>query len=327
MKPTIKDIAKMAGVTHPTVSRALNNEAGVSEEMRGKIAAIAKQLGYVPNIAARRLMDRSTNCIGLIWPHGESLFYYHLCNEIHRMAAERDYHTMISLAAPELAVKLFEEHFIDRILMWATPAWTPSADFVRTMETFQGSALIIGGGAFKGSHRIAIDRSQGIYDAVRYLAGLGHKRVTFVGHNRDKQLGFTKAIVELQMEYHPDYIISTRDRGEFEAHMIALLRREPERRATAVIAENHSMAERIVQSFRKHNVRVPQDISMIVYDDIPEMERMMDIRFTAIGPNMRELAERSLDILSEAKRGDRLENVIVCPELVVRESTAEPAFG
>lgn len=323
MKPTIKDIAKEAGVTHATVSRALNNEAGVSETMRKKILAISERIGYVPNIAAKRLADRDTNCIGLIWPRDESLFYFHLCNQIHLEAMKRGFHTMISLAAPEQAIKLFEEHFIDRILLWATPRWTPPVDFIKSMESFRGSLLIMGGASFAGSHRIAIDRSEGIYRAVAYLAELGHRKITFIGNNQEKLLGFTKAILELHLDYHSDYTIQTDKAGQYESRVTEMLNKDKNDRPTALIVENQQISVDVVKLLRKNKVKVPNDFSLIVYDDIPEMRHMMDIPVTTVGPDRQELASKAIDVLSSAKPSDKHFNeFIVCPELKIRESTA-----
>ena len=75
---TIKDIAIAAGVSHPTVSKALNNAPGVSDETRRKILKLAAQMNYTPNMAAKRLANKGNRSIGFIWPKAEGIFFYHL---------------------------------------------------------------------------------------------------------------------------------------------------------------------------------------------------------------------------------------------------------
>lgn len=334
MRVTVKDIAKIAGVTQPTVSKALNNEPGVSEETRIRILEIAKELNYVPNLAARRLATRQSNCIGLIWPRTEGLFYYHLCNAIQREVAERGLTFLISVANPAVAVHTFNEHFVDRILFWQSTDWTPDLHFLKEMEAFQGELLLMGGASMEGAHRIDIDRKRGIYKAVEHLAKLGHRKITFIGMPSDKLNGFLQGMVEFRMEHHPDYLIQREGGKVPERNVLDMLSRPPGERPTAVILDSQGALFQMLKWLRKLRVGIPDDLSLIVYDDVPEMEDVLDVPLTVVGPSVKQLAATALDMLTgdflgkpensgsgDSRSETRFAKVVIEPELIVREST------
>ena len=95
---TIKDIAIAAGVSHPTVSKALNNAPGVSDETRRRILKLAAQMNYVPNMAARRLANKGNRSIGFIWPKAEGIFFYHLVNALQEEAGARGIDVLVSMS-------------------------------------------------------------------------------------------------------------------------------------------------------------------------------------------------------------------------------------
>ncbi|MEF3306953.1 LacI family DNA-binding transcriptional regulator [Paenibacillus sp. GYB003] len=335
MRVTVKDIAKIAGVTQPTVSKALNNEPGVSEETRMRILSIAKELNYVPNLAAKRLVTRESNCIGLIWPKTEGLFYYHLCHAIEREVTKRGLTFLISVADPATAVRTFNEHFVDRILFWQSSDWVPNAPFIKEVEAFHGELLLMGGANMEGAHRIEIDRKRGIYKAVRHLAELGHRKITFVGRTSDKLNGFLQGMFEFGMEHHPDYFIRRDERGKVpEEAILKLFSDSGAERPTALIIDSQGVLFQMLKWFRKLKVAVPDDLSLIVYDDVPELEDVLDVPLTVVGPNIGDLAKKAVDTLAGERSGasgpERMERtasgtvrLIVEPDLTVRRSTKE----
>lgn len=332
MRVTVKDIARMAGVAQPTVSKALNNDPGVSEETRMRILNIAKELNYVPNLAAKRLVTRHSNCVGLIWPRTEGLFYYHLCNAIQREVTQRGLTLLISVANPAAAIHTFNEHFVDRIMFWHMAEWVPNMAFLKEMEAFQGELLMMGGASMEGAHRIQIDRKEGMYKAVRHLAELGHRKITFIGRTSDKLNGFMQGLVEFRMEHHPDYIIQRDEKGKVpERAVIELFSRPEGERPTAIIIDSQGVLFQMLKWFRRLKVAIPDDISLIVYDDVPEMEEILDVPLTVVGPNIGMLAKHAVDILAaewpgkpaagEAGTTSRPVRLLIEPDLIVRQST------
>lgn len=332
MRITVKDIAKLAGVTQPTVSKAMNNEPGVSEETRMRILKIAKELNYVPNLAAKRLATRQSDCIGLIWPRTEGLFYYHLCHAIQQEVTNRELTFLVSVANPAVAVHTFNEHFVDRILFWESAGWRPDMAFLREMDAYQGELLLMGGADLEGAHRIEIDRQAGIYKAVRHLAEYGHRRISFIGHASDKLTGFMQGMVEFRMEHHPDYFIQREPSGKVpEQAVMELFGRAEGERPTALILDSQGVLFQVLKWLRRLRVAIPQEMSLIVYDDVPEMEELLDVPLTVVGPNIGRLAAAAVDILSGRREEEAEPNagradgpcvrMVIEPDLVVRQST------
>ncbi|PYI56912.1 LacI family DNA-binding transcriptional regulator [Paenibacillus flagellatus] len=327
MKVTIKDIAREAGVSHPTVSKALNGAPGVSEDVRRTIVAIAKRMNYVPNLAAKRLADRRTNSIGLIWPKAEGLFFYHLGMKIQKEAASRGQDVILSLAEPPEALRIFNEHFVDDVIFWCPPGWQPDIAFIKQRERFNGNMLLMGGGAMEGTHRIGIDRKGGIYEAVRHLAERGHRKMTFIGERSDKLTGFTQALLELKLDYHANYLLLTETPGKLPAEAVAGLLDSGDQ-PTAFVVDNQTFAFELLEQLRERKLRIPHHYSLVVYDDIPEMERM-DVPLTTVGPSIGKLASTAIDIITNqyARGPGKWANVEIGCEMQIRKSVQPPRSG
>ncbi|MEF3305577.1 LacI family DNA-binding transcriptional regulator [Paenibacillus sp. GYB003] len=327
---TIKDIARLAGVSHPTVSRALNDDPGVNEETRRKILQIAEQLDYVPNLAAKRLAERKSNCIGMIWPAFDSMFFYNLCKQIRKEAAKKGMSVLLSLDDPVEAMRTLNQQFVDHVIYWAAPDWVPPAEFLKQKQLFKGDMLLIGGGAVEDAHCLKIDRKHGIFEAVKHLAGLGHTRIGFIGETTDKLVGFTQGIVDCKLEFRRDFLVpvtGARSPDEmFDEKAVSELLIGDDR-PTALVLDSQAAFLQLVRLLRLCKIRVPDDLSLIVYDDVPELQ-MFEVPLTTIGPPLQALAERTIAMLTEktdeTTREWREEEIKT--QLVVRQSAAPPAL-
>jgi LacI family transcriptional regulator len=329
MKTTIKDIAKKAGVSHPTVSNALNGEPNVKEETRQKILAIAKELNYIPNLAARKLANKSKDGIGLIWPKTEGLFFYYLCNTIQEEAAKRGINVLMSTAKPETAIRAFTEHFIDMIITWIDAGIIPSNSFLREMELFQGQMLVIGGGDIPNTHKLYIDRRKGIYLAVSHLAQSGHKRIGYAFYKglyaNEKMMGYMKGLLEYKLEYSSDYEIEISEENCMdEERFLRLISHDNEQRVTAFIADSQLAMFEFAKVLRKYHIKVPEDISIVVYDDIPEMKTLLDTPLTTVGPSLLSIAQGAMAILVDhtgSLPDKKWIDAVISPQLTIRQSS------
>ncbi|GAA3403587.1 LacI family DNA-binding transcriptional regulator [Paenibacillus hodogayensis] len=322
---TIKDIAKQAGVTYGTVSRALNDEPGVSEKTRAKIRAIAEQMNYVPNLAAKRMVDRSANCIGIIWPKFEGLFFYRLSERIQQEASGRGYRIMLSVAEPEDALASFQEHFIDKVIHWVYAEET--ASFAAAKQSFHGTILEVGYRPNGHTFCLEIDRKGAVCKAVRHLAELGHRRIAFLGARTDKLVGYTQGLVDFDLEYSPDDIVITKPSDPRMEHKIAafLDKTHPDR-ATALIVDSQGLMFEFAKMANAANVRIPDQLSLVCYDDVPELHSMLPVPITTVGPNVDALARRLMDTITEqdGRESDRFEQIVESV-LTVRQSTQAPS--
>lgn len=319
---TIKDIAKAAGVTHATVSRALNNEPGVSESVKQKILMLAEQMNYVPNMAAKKLVRQKTNLIGLIWPVVDGLFFYNLSVEIQKQGAGRGFPVIMSSASPVEAMRIFNQIAVDYIIFWNGNYGNPSIDFLKETERFSGQLLTMGGGKIENANCLSIDRRSGLHHAVRHLAELGHRKIAFAGADPNKLNGYMQGIAEYKLDYSADLIIDPLLPG-FEQMVAELLRTA--NRPTSFIAESQGLLFQVLRIFRELGLHIPTDLSVIVYDDVPELE-IFEIPFTTVGPAIQDLASKALDIVTTPKidgeSGTRAD--VIPAKLTIRRSTAAP---
>ena len=330
---TIKDIAVAAGVSHPTVSKALNNAPGVSEETRKRILKLAAQMNYIPNMAAKRMVKKGNRSLGFIWPKADGIFFYHLANVLQEEANTRGINLVVSMSDPVTALRTFHEHFIDFVLCWFFPDWLPSLDFLKEQERYPGQIAIVGGGALERAHQISIDRKQSIYNAVAYLADLGHRKIAFIGEETDKSGGYLQGVLDKKLDFEPSYFIKVEtayyagvlaNRNELSEKFAALWS-SPER-PTALILDSQDNSFGFINILREWNISIPRDISVISYDDIPEMS-VYEVPLTTCGPSIRvivdevmDLYETQMDVNASHKKRVRRE---IIPELIIRESTRQ----
>ncbi|GAA3413672.1 LacI family DNA-binding transcriptional regulator [Paenibacillus hodogayensis] len=292
---TIKDIAKAAGVTYVTVSRALNDEPGVGEKTRQKIKELAEEMNYVPSLAAKKLVQRQPDTVGLIWPRIKGMFFFDLSFELQEEAARRGLKVILSMARPEEALRTFNQYFVDYIIFWR-PGWNPTLEFLQEKERFRGEMLLLGGWRTDKTHSITIDRVGAFRDAVRHLADLGHKRIAFVGidiPDLDKYHGYIQCMAELKLDYNPDHTVTTGD-PDWKSKLGNMMRSD--NRPTGIVVDCHGTLHQISGELRKLDIRIPDDLSMVVYDDT--QLQFFDVPLTTVGPSITELATRSFDILT-----------------------------
>lgn len=328
---TIKDIAQAAGVTHPTVSKALNNAPGVRAETRQRILKLAEQMNYIPNVAAKRLVKQKNRSLGFIWPQIEGLFFYHLCSDLQREAVRRDIDVVVSMSEPSKALRIFHEHFIDLTLAWFFPQWAPDVDFIKERALYEGEMMIIGGGRMEQAHQIAIDRAKGVYDAVQYLHKIGHRRVAYIGEPGQKSDGFIRGLLDAGMEHHKSRLIladtdyyyqgAAVNRAEITEKFTRLW--QSGQRPTALILDSQNTAFSLINCLHELQISIPEELSIVSYDDIPELS-IYQVPLTTCGPSIAEIVRTVLDFYEDFYQGRLPEqpfSKIIEPKLIIRDST------
>ncbi|MDF2724463.1 MAG: hypothetical protein K0Q59_4138 [Paenibacillus sp.] len=315
---TIKDIARAAGVNHSTVSRALRNDQRVSSSMRVKIQAIAQQMNYVPNLAAKKLVKQNTNFIGLIWPPKEGLFFYNMSVQLQKEGARRGYRVVLIADEPVEAMRAFNQFGVDHVLFWNAYPSVP-ATFSMERERFRGEVLTMGGLKVEGTHWLSIDRRGAFVKAVRHLTELGHRRIAYAGGNIgvEKLYGFMQGVAEYKADYRSEYFLDFFN-DSFEQDAKRLM--ESDNRPTAIVADSQPCLFRLNKVLRQCGVTVPADLSVVVYDDTPEMEAL-EISYTTIGPSIQELAVKAWDIITATYEDGEIVGEVVMTSLIAREST------
>lgn len=329
MSITIKDVAREAAVSVATVSRALNGHDTVTRETREHIRAIAKRLRYVPHAAARSLITRRTETLGVVLPDLYGEFFSELIRGIDGVAREHGLHLLVSSShgsASETGAALRSlSGRVDGILIMSPHAPTmhladdlPSSTPVVLMNTRSHGDDYLS---------LAIDNHGGAWKMVEHLVGAGYRRIALIGgptDNFDAQerlRGYREALAHfasasVSQVFEGDF---SEEAGHAAGVAIVAMTQRPD----AVFAANDMMALGCLRALRDAGLRVPQDIALAGFDDIP-IARFVAPGLTTMRVNIAELggqAARAL-IANLTSPQAPATHQILAPELVVRASSA-----
>ena len=322
---TIRDVARAAGVSVATVSRALNGASNVLPQTRERIEAAARELRFTPSSAARSLITRRTDTIGALLPdlHGE--YFSELIRGIDRAARARGLHLLVSSShgdAIEAAAALRAMNGrVDGLLVMSPHA---DADFLQHNLPAGLPAVLLNTGLVLAGHaRFAVDNFGGAQTMARHLAGSGRKRIAFIAGPPDNdeaserlagyRAGLKPGMRELLFE--GDF---TEEAGWSAGRRIAQCKPRPD----AVFAANDMMAVGCLAALQEAGLRVPDDIAVVGFDDIP-IARYVAPALTTIRVPIATLGTAALDAL--AKHIETPDNppdhtTVMPVELVVRRS-------
>lgn len=332
MSVTIKDVAKAAGVSVASVSRALNGHANVTRGTYERIMQAAQQLHYMPNSAARSLITRRTQTIGALLPDLHGAFFSELIRGIDRAARARGLHLLVSSShdnADEAAATLRTMRGrVDGMLIMS-PHANPGFLSDNLPPTLPTVLMNTGGG--DGRHAwLTVDNHGGAFAMTRHLMSGGYRRIAFIrgpAHNIDAEErlhGYRDAMGELARE--PGSCCLSGDFLESSGYRAgcAVLGMNP--RPQAVFAANDMMALGCLAAFSDAGVRVPDDIAVAGFDDIP-MAHYMTPSLSTVRIRIAEFGERALErLVQDIEHPDDAHAVeqIIPTELVVRTSCGVP---
>ena len=325
---TIKDIARAANVDPSTVTRALQGSTRVKQETRERIVALAAEMGYVPNMAARTLATSRSGLVGVVIPNMTNPFFADLSRGIEEEATKHDLRVLIIdtdgvEAAERDAVNLFFELKVDGIIV-PMARCTP-----QYYDELAPAVPIVHVNRDEARHAVSCDRVHGSDLVMQHLLDLGHQHIAFVRGPtmpgvEPKMLAYRNALERAGIEYDPDLIFTfdgTLDSTELIANELAALDRLP----TAVFAWNDVNAIALIHALRDRGISVPDDISIAGHDDI-QLAGCIDPPLTTVAWPMYELGQQSVRHLYSLSQGTTpREHPIPPPKLIVRESTGSPA--
>jgi DNA-binding LacI/PurR family transcriptional regulator len=338
------DVARLAGVSHQTVSRVLNQHPNVRAHTRERVLAAIRELAYRPNAAARTLVTRRTHTLGVIsvdtMLYGPTSMLYGF-----ERAAHDDYFVSIA-SLPALdrrsmldAVDRFVGQGVEGIVVIATHDSGVAA--LRHVPP-EVPIVALGCGTHASVTSVAVDNEAGAATATRYLLGLGHKTVHHIAGpsaNRDAQErvdGWRQALREADA---PVTEVLAGDWSAASGYELGL-QLASERNAsgtrgkrgdrgdpdmTAILCGNDTMALGVLRAMAECGLRVPADVSVIGFDDIPEASYYTP-PLTTVRQDFGEVGRQALSALLERMSGASIAGprVRVATELIVRQSAAKP---
>lgn len=326
---TLKDIAKKAGVNVSTVSRALNDDPRVKKETKSLIVAIAKQLNYQPDDLARGLVRKETKTIGVIVPEFINVFYAEVIGAIEEKLAEKGFSIILGKSDFDSQkekdyIQLFLRKRVDGIIV---------SSHMQTYELFKRMknqktpiVLIDTYGDEPEFNSINIDNIYGVKQVIGHLVTLGHRDIAFIGDNittAHRLEGYKLALKEFNLNFN-DQLVCIDDirleKGGFDK-MQKLLRGQE--KVTAVFCVNDNMAIGAIKAAKNEGLRVPEDISIVGFDDLP-IASYLDIPLTTVKQPKGEIGNMAASILLkniDNKKHSFIQNIILKPELIIRQTT------
>ena len=291
LRVTIKDIANVAGVSYSTVSKALNDSPLVKENTKRKIIKISKEMGYKPNFAARSLVSNKTKVIGLIWPTIERVVLSTLVTKISNEINKTPYSMILSVDPIEAALETFRRFQVDGIILFEE-----NIDKPMKSET---TSLLSYGVTREGKLEYPVidpNHEQAMYMAVEYLTNLGHSKIAYIGDlssddpmQIEKYKGFKKAIRTYNLVANPDYLIDTIGLDWYDGYAATNKLFDLHDLPTAIVGGSYDISGGITRGILERKLTIPGDISLISYDNIPQMANM-EVPMTAIGVPVDQLA-------------------------------------
>lgn len=330
---TIKDVARRAGVSVATVSRVLNKSGPVSPEAARRIQEAAAALHYVPHGGARSLITSKTNTIGVLLPDLYGGFFSEMIRGIDQTAQQHGYHLLLSgshnrRTEMEVAMRAMRGRTDGLIAM--SPHF-PAATLVENLPPTLPVILLSCEATCEVDHVIAIDNTGGAETMVRHLLALGHRRIAMVlgeeGHfdTAERLQGYRRALEAAGVARRPEYEAQG-DFSEASGHRaVQQLLALPER-PTAIFCANDSMAIGGLAAASEARLRVPADLTVVGFDDIP-LAQYLSPPLTSIHVPVFEMGARAVARLIAALKGEPVEDgksVRLPTRLVVRASCAPP---
>ncbi|WP_134698714.1 LacI family DNA-binding transcriptional regulator [Ammoniphilus sp. YIM 78166] len=298
---TIKDIARLAGVNHSTVSKALNDSPDLNEQTKLRIKKLAEELNYTPNNNARSLVSNETRTIGLITRNiKEFSVFANLSVLLSDELANQGYNSLLSLVEPHKGLKIFSQNRVDGILIWGGDDTEYEEEFYKQLNIIDIPIVSFGGEISPYINSLNIDRRTVITNAVEYLHQLGHRRVAFVGDTeektqKEKYQGYLDGILKYGLEYDPELIVncSMDMKGGYQSCKKLLQINNP---PTAVLAMSQNLTIGVNKAIDGAGLRIPDDISLIGYDLLPE-EYYYSVPMTYASPSTSEFVEAIISLL------------------------------
>ena len=325
----MSDIAKRLGVSTVTVSKALADQKGVSEAMRERIKALAEEMGYKAPASIRQETQRSYNLgvlMGEIYAEKYATFYWEFYQKIITCAGQENCYVILEMLDSAREKELEEPKLVqgDKIdgLMILGSTQTKYLQMLKKKCRVPVVYMDFYNRQLQGDCVIS-NSFYGAYHMTNYLFDMGHRKIGFVGTTlatesiMDRYLGYLKSLMEHGAEIREDWVL--RDREENSVYCFDRISL-PKELPTAFVCNSDLTASRMVKSLQEAGHRVPEDVSLVGYDDWL-YPGLCDVPLTTYSVNMTRMAETGIDLLVRRIGGENSSSMqIIEGEIVIRDS-------
>jgi DNA-binding LacI/PurR family transcriptional regulator len=324
--PAMTDVARLAGVSHQTVSRVLNDHPNVKEQTRMRVRAAIAELGYRPNRAARALVTGRSQLIGVVARNSTLFGPATMLSEFEQAAADAGFAVSVG-SVRELdrssISAVVDRHLDQRVAGLVVIANTASATEALAAIPGDLPVVFIDGDPASGRPLVTVDQVAGARAATRHLLDAGHETVWHVSGPTDwfdsagRIQGWRQTLEEAGAEVPP---LLSADWSAAEGYRTGqMLARMPE--VTAIFTANDHLALGILRALHERGRRVPHDVSVVGFDDVPEAAYFIP-PLTTVRQAFGDVARAALSLLLGQMRDDSgmANQIVVPPQLIVRES-------
>jgi LacI family transcriptional regulator, galactose operon repressor len=327
---TMRDVAALAGVSVATVSRALAGSPLVGDDVRVRVKEATESLGYVANRLPANLRGKGVRILALVVGNVRNAYFPELIDGSVEAAREAGYPLIFgdSDEDPVRESEILEQLAAERVAGVALATSVgPTSGLKRLMDL--GIPVVAVDRRLQGMQvdTVTIDGEQGEYDAVQHLIGLGHRRIGMMGGPiqlstiADRERGYWRALADAGIEPDPS-LVARGDLRDHTARDLALRLMDRPDRPTAIVTINDLSSIGTLRALRALGLKVPQDVSVVGFDDILGAE-LYDPPLTVIAQPVYDIGQRAIELLARrvATPDAGLEEVAFATRLVVRGST------
>lgn len=334
---TIYDIAREAGVSAATVSRVLTNKANVRPEKKEKVEELIRKYNFRPNALARSLSDTKSKVIGIIAADVRNPFYASIFVACETAANERGYTVLLcnSLGQKSNEIKQLEmlkQHRVDVIIQFGGRAddLTSDKEYVKKVNEITKTIPMVVTGKLDNTpcFMVQVDAMKAADLLLKYLIGMGHRNIALIGGRQDvvsthlKYEQYVKVMNENGIDINPAFIAE----GDYNDIVGYRKMEEMIKSGTipsAVIAINDLTAAGIIRCLKDNNLRIPEDISVVSYDNV-FIADLMQPSLTTIDYNYEEFGIRLVETAIAAVNGENVPLLQkITPRLIERESAGK----
>lgn len=335
MSVSIKDIAKAAGVSHSTVSRALSDSTLVSEGTKARIQALAREMGYSPDAQARSLVMGRTHSIGVVVTTITDPFIAEVVQAVETTAHSHGYSVLwaSSHSEPEreiAAVEMLHSKRVDGVIVTSSRV---GALYQKHLDRLGVPVVLINSHSEQRgpyTFSVSVDNHRGGYVAAAHLIELGHRRIAYVrgaaDHSDDlgRLAGYRQALSEAGIPFDVSLVIPGTGRARGGERALPLLLGASDR-VTAVFCYNDMTAVGLMRAASRQGVSVPGDLAVVGFDDIP-LASYVSPALTTVAQPKGHMGKRAtqmvLALLSDGRDASGVvSNIVVQGNLIVRESS------
>lgn len=282
MEPTIKDVARRASVSTATVSRVLNGQQWVAEETRNTVLNAIRELNYKPNAVARSLLHAQTRTLAILFPAVSDMFSGTVLSGVEDAAQERGFSVIVCKTGGHrertlASLQLLAEKRVDGIIFASEVLHQEYARFIGRLRI--PLVVLSGESTEPGIPTIRCDDRQAAYTAAAYLIGLGHERIGMLyggAHETPEQngrlLGFQEAHRDHGLAVAPEAVLCLEGFAFKDGQRGGTALLERARGLTAIFASSDELALGVMSAAFRRGLRLPDDLSVMGFDDLPLAE-------------------------------------------------------